>query len=115
MRPSFVFAAALYHAIGNVCTLLFPAYYDPRITGLLVTTAAATVTLAWGPKDARPMAHGLADDGYRNSSFTTSPPLTIARKFLPSAASSAMSFSGSPSTTRKSARAPNRLRQCRAP
>jgi membrane protease YdiL (CAAX protease family) len=41
-----VFAAALYHAIGNVSWLLFPNYdshYDPRITGLITALAAAIV------------------------------------------------------------------------
>jgi membrane protease YdiL (CAAX protease family) len=45
-----VFAAALFHAISNVSTLLFPEYYDPRITGLITALAAAIVTVVWGPR-----------------------------------------------------------------
>jgi membrane protease YdiL (CAAX protease family) len=45
-----VFAATLYHAISNVCTVLFPGYFDPRITGMIVAFAAAVVTIAWGPR-----------------------------------------------------------------
>ncbi len=49
-----VFAATLFHAIGNVCYFFFfPNYgshYDPRITGLIVTFAAAIVAVVWGPR-----------------------------------------------------------------
>jgi membrane protease YdiL (CAAX protease family) len=45
-----VFAAALYHAISNVSTILFHSYYDPRLTGLIVAFAAAIVTVVWGPR-----------------------------------------------------------------
>ena len=45
-----VFAAALFHAISNVSTLLFPEYYDPRITGLITAFAAVIVTVVWGPR-----------------------------------------------------------------
>jgi membrane protease YdiL (CAAX protease family) len=45
-----LFAAILYHAIGNVSTLLFPSYFDPRITGSIVAAAAAIVTIIWGPR-----------------------------------------------------------------
>jgi uncharacterized protein len=48
-----VFATAMFHAMGNVSTFLFPiygSYYDPRITGLITTFAAAIVTIAWGPR-----------------------------------------------------------------
>jgi uncharacterized protein len=48
-----VFAAALYHAVMNLCWLLFPNYdsqWDPRITGLIVASAAAVVTIIWGPR-----------------------------------------------------------------
>jgi membrane protease YdiL (CAAX protease family) len=45
-----VFAAALFHAISNVSTLLFPEYYDPRITGLITALAAVIVTVVWGPR-----------------------------------------------------------------
>jgi hypothetical protein len=48
-----VFAAAVFHAMGNVGIFLFPiygSYYDPRITGLLITFAAAIVTVVWGPR-----------------------------------------------------------------
>ena len=48
-----VFAATLFHASGNVCYFLFPNYgshYDPRITGLIMTFAAAAVAVVWGPR-----------------------------------------------------------------
>jgi membrane protease YdiL (CAAX protease family) len=45
-----VFATALFHAISNVSTLLFPEYYDPRITGLITAFAAVIVTVVWGPR-----------------------------------------------------------------
>jgi membrane protease YdiL (CAAX protease family) len=45
-----VFATALFHAISNVSTLLFPEYYDPRITGLITALAALIVTVVWGPR-----------------------------------------------------------------
>jgi hypothetical protein len=48
-----VFAAALFHTIGNVSIFLFPnygSYYDPRVTGLIITFAAAIVTVVWGPR-----------------------------------------------------------------
>jgi hypothetical protein len=45
-----VFAAALFHAVSNVSTLLFPEYYDPRITGLITAFAVAIVTVVWGPR-----------------------------------------------------------------
>ena len=41
-----VFAAALFHAISNVATLLF--HYDPFVTGLIMAFVAATVALTWG-------------------------------------------------------------------
>jgi deazaflavin-dependent oxidoreductase (nitroreductase family) len=48
-----VFATAVYHAMMNVTWQLFPingSFYDPRITAVLVTLAAAIVTVVWGPK-----------------------------------------------------------------
>jgi len=48
-----VFAASLFHATINVSWQLFPihgSYYDPRITGLIVTLAAAIVAIVWGPR-----------------------------------------------------------------
>jgi membrane protease YdiL (CAAX protease family) len=45
-----VFATALFHAISNVSTLLFPEYYDPRVTGLITALAAVIVTVGWGPR-----------------------------------------------------------------
>lgn len=47
-----VFATAVYHAMMNVSWQLFPvdgSYYDPRITGLIVTFAAVIVAVLWGP------------------------------------------------------------------
>jgi CAAX protease family protein len=48
-----VFAAALYHDVMNLCWQLFPihgSHWDPRIIGLIVTLAAAIVTIIWGPR-----------------------------------------------------------------
>ncbi len=45
-----VFAAAMYHATINLCWQLFPAYYDPRINGLVLAFAATIVTIVWGAK-----------------------------------------------------------------
>jgi hypothetical protein len=48
-----VFAAILHHAISNLSSLMFPNYgshYDPRVTGLVMTFAAAVVTVVWGPR-----------------------------------------------------------------
>ncbi len=45
-----VFATALYHAIENLCWQLFPAYYDPQITSLVVAFAVGVVIVIWGPK-----------------------------------------------------------------
>ncbi len=48
-----VFATILFHAVYNVCTLLFPSYYSSvghaLTSGLIVITAAVVVVL-WGPK-----------------------------------------------------------------
>jgi membrane protease YdiL (CAAX protease family) len=52
-----VFATALYHAMMNLTWQLFPvngSFYDPRITGLIVTVVAAVVTFLWG---AQTLAH----------------------------------------------------------
>jgi membrane protease YdiL (CAAX protease family) len=49
-----VFAAASYHAMYNVSTLLLPNYgldYDPTATSILVVIAAATVAFLWGSKN----------------------------------------------------------------
>ncbi len=45
-----LFAAILYHAVSNVCTVLFADYFDPRITGSIVAIAAAIVTVIWGSR-----------------------------------------------------------------
>lgn len=48
-----VFGAALFHAMVNVSWLLFPSYgshFDPRVTGLIVSVAAAIVAVVWGPR-----------------------------------------------------------------
>ncbi len=48
-----VFATAVFHAMLNVTWQLFPingSFYDPRITGLILTLAAVIVTFLWGPK-----------------------------------------------------------------
>jgi uncharacterized protein len=48
-----VFAAALFHAMSNLSWQLFPihgSYYDPRVSGLIITFAAVVVTIVWGPR-----------------------------------------------------------------
>lgn len=48
-----VFAAAVFHTTLNICTFLFPvngSFYDPRITGLIVTGVALIVIVIWGPR-----------------------------------------------------------------
>jgi CAAX protease family protein len=48
-----VFAASLYHAVGNISWLLFPNYgshYDPRISCPIVALAATIVAMVWGPR-----------------------------------------------------------------
>lgn len=49
-----IFAAALFHATGNLSWQLFPvqgSHYDPRITGLLFTVVAVAVILHAGPRE----------------------------------------------------------------
>lgn len=43
-----VFAAALFHAVSNVCTVLFPA--DFQILGPVVAVEAVVVTVFWGQR-----------------------------------------------------------------
>jgi membrane protease YdiL (CAAX protease family) len=43
-----IFAAALFHAVSNVCTVLFPA--DFPILGPVVAVVAVIVTVIWGPR-----------------------------------------------------------------
>lgn len=48
-----VFAAALFHAVSNVCWQLYPiqgSYFDPRINGLIVLGVAVMVTVVGGPR-----------------------------------------------------------------
>jgi membrane protease YdiL (CAAX protease family) len=48
-----VFAVAVCHAMVNVTWQLFPvngSYYDPRVTGLIVTFLAVIVAFVWGPQ-----------------------------------------------------------------
>jgi uncharacterized protein len=45
-----VFATALFHAMSNVCTILFAVYYDPVVTNLTIALTAAIVTVVWGPR-----------------------------------------------------------------
>ncbi len=52
-----VFTAILYHAIGNVSTMMFPEYFDPRITGLIIAALAAIVTIIWGPRNLARYSH----------------------------------------------------------
>jgi uncharacterized protein len=47
-----VFAAALLHAMGNVCWQLFPvhgSYFDPRSNCIVTALTALAVTIIWGP------------------------------------------------------------------
>ena len=43
-----VFAAALFHAISNVCTVLFPA--DFELLAPILAVVAAVVVVIWGPR-----------------------------------------------------------------
>jgi membrane protease YdiL (CAAX protease family) len=48
-----VFGAALFHDMINVTWQLFPlhgSYYDPRVTGLIMTLVAVIVTVVWRPR-----------------------------------------------------------------
>jgi hypothetical protein len=54
-----VFATALSHAMMNLTWQLFPvngSFYDPRITGLIVTVVAFIVIFGWGAKQRHTMA-----------------------------------------------------------
>ncbi len=60
-----VFAMALYHAVENLAWQLFPGYYDPFLTSLVVAGAAVVVTIVWGPKTlARYRSDRLNQIGY---------------------------------------------------
>jgi membrane protease YdiL (CAAX protease family) len=48
-----VSATILHHVLINVVSVFFPTIglqYDPRTTGLIITVAAAVVTVVWGPR-----------------------------------------------------------------
>ena len=48
-----VFVAALFHTMMNLTWQLFPvngSFYDPRITGLIMASAAVVVVIIWGPR-----------------------------------------------------------------
>lgn len=48
-----IFVTAIYHALGNLTWQLFPvdgSYYDPAITGLLLTSVAVVIVAVWGSK-----------------------------------------------------------------
>jgi hypothetical protein len=48
-----VFGAILFHDMSNVSWQLFPvngSHYDPRLSGFLLSVAAAAVVVAWGPR-----------------------------------------------------------------
>ena len=58
-----VFAAVLYHAILNLCWQLFPnngSHDDPRLTSVLIVSAATSVTLVCGTRARSPRAEGTA-------------------------------------------------------
>lgn len=48
-----VFGAALFHAMTNVSWQMFPnhgSHYDPRITGIILSIIAVSITIATGPR-----------------------------------------------------------------
>lgn len=48
-----VFSTAVFHAMLNLTWQLFPvngSYFDPRVTGLIVTFIAAVFGVVWGPR-----------------------------------------------------------------
>jgi uncharacterized protein len=48
-----VSAAALFHAISNLCWQSFPvhgSYFDPRINGLIMFGIAVVITIGEGPR-----------------------------------------------------------------
>jgi membrane protease YdiL (CAAX protease family) len=48
-----VFAAVLFHAMGNVSWQMFPIYgshWDPRMDGLIIAFVATIVAAVWGPR-----------------------------------------------------------------
>ena len=48
-----VFAAAVFHAMGNLTWQLFPingSYFDPRVNGLIMAFVAVIVAAIWGPR-----------------------------------------------------------------
>lgn len=48
-----VFATALFHMMINVAWQLFPvngSYYNPQVTGLILTLAAGIIIVIWGPR-----------------------------------------------------------------
>jgi uncharacterized protein len=46
-----VFGAAVFHAMLNLCWLLFPEeYLDPRFIGLAMSGVATCVVIVWGPQ-----------------------------------------------------------------
>jgi membrane protease YdiL (CAAX protease family) len=47
-----VFAAILYHAVYNTCTMLIPSYYSAlghALTSVLIIVSAVVVVVLWGP------------------------------------------------------------------
>ena len=58
-----VFAAALYHAMLNVCWQLFPnrgSHYDSRVSGVVIALVATIVTVVWGQRGSRPSPSSMA-------------------------------------------------------
>jgi uncharacterized protein len=49
-----VFVAALFHTMSNLVFQLFPVngsvLFDPRVTGLILASAALIVVIVWGPR-----------------------------------------------------------------
>ncbi len=62
-----VFAMALYHAIENLSWQLAPAYYDPRITSVIVAFVAVIVVAVWGPKTLARYRYGRLNKSFHSS------------------------------------------------
>ncbi len=68
-----VSAVAMFHSMLNVSSFLFPidgSFYDPRITALIVTAAALTVVLVWGPRTLTKDRTGEATPKYSRGRLT---------------------------------------------
>ncbi|MEJ2266919.1 MAG: CPBP family intramembrane metalloprotease [Anaerolineales bacterium] len=57
-----VFLAVLYHAMYNVCTMLFPGY-DPVIVTPTLILLAVAIAIVWGPKTLADYRHSASRKG----------------------------------------------------